>query len=81
MSSRGFLTDALEAELALERGYFDQSHLIHDFVVFSGLTPTVYLEHQERFREHRVHLKRNHLPLAASVTCLQYECLPRGEPG
>jgi AraC-like DNA-binding protein len=52
------------AELALECGYFDQSHLIHDFVVFSGLTPTVYLEHQKRFREHRVHLKRHHLPLA-----------------
>jgi AraC-like DNA-binding protein len=27
------------AELALERGYFDQSHLIADFVAFSGFTP------------------------------------------
>jgi AraC-like DNA-binding protein len=51
------------AELALECGYFDQSHLIHDFVTFSGLTPTAYVDHQKRFQERGIHLKRNHLPL------------------
>jgi len=52
------------AELALECGYFDQSHLIHDFVTFSGLTPAAYLDHQKGLQERGVHLKRHHLPLA-----------------
>jgi AraC-like DNA-binding protein len=53
------------AELALECGYFDQSHLIRDFVIFSGLTPTVYLDHCKWFQERGVHIKRNHFPLDA----------------
>jgi AraC-like DNA-binding protein len=32
------------ADLALEYGYFDQSHMIHEFREFSGLTPESYLE-------------------------------------
>lgn len=52
------------AGLALECGYFDQSHLIHDFVTFSGLTPTAYVRLQAHLREHGVHIKRNHLPIA-----------------
>jgi transcriptional regulator GlxA family with amidase domain len=31
------------ATLALDRGYFDQSHLIREFLEFSGRSPTVYL--------------------------------------
>jgi AraC-like DNA-binding protein len=31
------------ANLALEHGYFDQSHLIHEFREFSGLTPESYI--------------------------------------
>ena len=31
------------ADLALDLGYFDQSHLIREFVEFSGLSPTDYL--------------------------------------
>src|SRR4029077_5290403 len=31
------------AELALKQGYFDQSHLIRDFVAFSGISPADYL--------------------------------------
>jgi AraC-like DNA-binding protein len=30
-------------DLALEHGYFDQAHFIHEFKAFSGLTPTEYL--------------------------------------
>jgi AraC-like DNA-binding protein len=33
------------AQLALACGYYDQSHLIHDFQEFSGLSPTDYLRH------------------------------------
>jgi AraC-like DNA-binding protein len=31
-------------QLALECGYFDQSHLVRDFLAFSGFTPTGYRE-------------------------------------
>ncbi|MBA3548045.1 MAG: AraC family transcriptional regulator, partial [Nannocystis sp.] len=30
------------AELALQCGYFDQAHLIHEFRAYSGLHPTAY---------------------------------------
>lgn len=43
-------------ETALEAGYFDQAHFIHDFQAFSGLTPTAYLA---RCTEHL-----NHVPLS-----------------
>lgn len=48
------------AQLALACGYFDQSHLIHDFQEFSGSTPRTYSlqQHQKDAR-----LKDNHLPL------------------
>lgn len=42
-------------EIALDCGYFDQAHLIHDFRAFSGLTPTAYLARRPG------HL--NHVPL------------------
>ena len=31
------------AQIALECGYYDQAHFIHDFQSFSGLTPSAYL--------------------------------------
>lgn len=31
------------AAIALDCGYYDQSHLIHDFEAFSGMTPSAYL--------------------------------------
>jgi len=34
------------AEVAATAGYFDQSHLIHDFREFSGLSPNAYLPHR-----------------------------------
>jgi AraC-like DNA-binding protein len=42
--------------LALACGYYDQSHLIHDFHEFSGLSPAAYLNARGE------HL--NHIPLA-----------------
>jgi methylphosphotriester-DNA--protein-cysteine methyltransferase len=31
------------AQLALDCGYYDQAHFIHDFQAFSGLTPRIYM--------------------------------------
>ena len=39
-------------ELALDCGYFDQPHLIHEFREFSGLTPTAYEAHRTTFQNH-----------------------------
>jgi AraC-like DNA-binding protein len=32
------------SEIALESGYYDQAHFIHDFKFFSGFTPNEYLK-------------------------------------
>ena len=40
------------AALALDLGYFDQSHLIREFLEFSGLSPTDYLNRHKSFMEH-----------------------------
>jgi AraC-like DNA-binding protein len=37
------------AGLALDLGYFDQSHLIREFLEFSGLSPTEYLNRRLSF--------------------------------
>ena len=39
-------------QLALERGFSDQAHLIHEFRAFSGLTPTAYLAARTESRNH-----------------------------
>jgi AraC-like DNA-binding protein len=52
------------AQLALDTGYFDQSHLIRDFLEFSGVSPTDYALRLDRVRRQGVHVKRNHLPLS-----------------
>ena len=52
-------------QLALEQGYFDQSHLIRDFVAFSGLSPADYLRRLHALRNEGTQpIKFNHLPLA-----------------
>ena len=50
------------ADLAVDLGYFDQSHFIREFLEFSGLSPTDYINRHKRFVEHNIHVKRNHLP-------------------
>jgi AraC-like DNA-binding protein len=52
------------AQLATDCGYFDQSHLIRDFIEFSGVTPVDYWQRQRQLERAAVHVKRNHLPLA-----------------
>lgn len=49
--------------LALECGYCDQSHLIRDFLAFSGFSPTEYLGRQRAFAEQGLRTKHNHMPL------------------
>jgi AraC-like DNA-binding protein len=38
--------------VALDCGYYDQSHLIHDFREFSGLTPSEYLSYRTAHQNH-----------------------------
>lgn len=44
------------ADVALDSGYYDQAHFIHDFQAFSGLTPSAYIS---RATDHL-----NHVPVA-----------------
>lgn len=46
------------AAVAVECGYFDQSHLIRDFWAFSGLSPVAYLNQRSE------HVMPNHVPQA-----------------
>lgn len=39
-------------EVALEAGYFDQAHFIHDFRAFSGINPSTYREARPQHRNH-----------------------------
>lgn len=38
--------------IALDCGYFDQAHFIHDFRSFAGITPTGYQSDRTKFRNH-----------------------------
>jgi len=40
------------ASVALDCGYFDQAHFIHDFREFSGINPSSYIAHQTPHRNH-----------------------------
>ncbi len=51
-------------QVALEDGYFDQSHLIRDFLAFSGLSPADYLRRLKQLRNKGLHVKFNHLPVS-----------------
>jgi transcriptional regulator GlxA family with amidase domain len=51
------------ANLAVECGYFDQSHLIREFIEFCSLSPSDYWRRQDRLDRAGVHTKRHHLPL------------------
>jgi AraC-like DNA-binding protein len=40
------------AKLALEHGYFDQAHMVHDFTAFAGLSPSAYRRSRTPFANH-----------------------------
>jgi AraC-like DNA-binding protein len=40
------------ADIALECGYFDQSHFIHDFRAFAGVSPSAYLRQRTSSANH-----------------------------
>lgn len=46
------------AGLAADLGYFDQSHFIREFLEFSGLSPTDYVNRHNRFVESNIPVKR-----------------------
>jgi methylphosphotriester-DNA--protein-cysteine methyltransferase len=52
------------SHLAVDFGFFDQSHLIRDFAQFSGFSPAQLAKHLQELERQGVHLKRHHLPLA-----------------
>ena len=59
--ARALVRDAVApdwARVAVDCGYFDQSHLIRDFLAFSGLSPAGYL------RRRSEHVLPNHVPQA-----------------
>jgi AraC-like DNA-binding protein len=49
------------ADLAVDLGYFDQSHFIREFLEFSGLSPTDYMKRQKRFMEPNTHTSNANL--------------------
>jgi len=51
------------AQVAAAEGYFDQSHLIRDFLAFSGFGPADYLRRVEDLLGRGLSAKFNHLPL------------------
>lgn len=55
------------AGIAMECGYFDQSHLIREFLEFSGLSPAAYLRLYGRFLDQHTHIKRYHFPLSSKA--------------
>lgn len=55
------------AGIAMECGYFDQSHLVREFLEFSGLSPAAYLRQYNRFLDQHIHIKRYHLPLFSKL--------------
>lgn len=59
------------AQLAIECGYFDQSHLIRDFVAFAAVGPADYRRRQDLLDRTGVHIKRHHLPLAGQFNLFQ----------
>lgn len=48
-------------QIALDCGYYDQAHFIHDFQSFSGFTPTGYTASFFRYDSKNEHI--NHVPL------------------
>ena len=69
------------SRLALDYGFFDQSHLIRDFVGFSGFSPAAFARHRHALERAGIHLKRNHIPLVAEVNFFQYVDPPRRDDG
>lgn len=55
------------AGIAIECGYFDQSHLIRDFQEFSGMSPAAYLRQYSRLQDQHIYIKRYHLPLYSKI--------------
>lgn len=55
------------AGIAMECGYFDQSHLIRDFQEFSGTSPAAYFRQYNSFLERQIDIKRYHLPVFSKL--------------
>ncbi|HMG33234.1 MAG TPA: helix-turn-helix domain-containing protein [Blastocatellia bacterium] len=49
------------ADLAVDLGYFDQSHLIREFLEFSGLSPSDYINRFKHFTETETSSASDHL--------------------
>jgi AraC-like DNA-binding protein len=54
-------------QLAVDFGYFDQSHLLRDFLAYSGFSPADYLERVRELEMQHLRMKFNHMPLSKQV--------------
>lgn len=66
------LPDPEWGQLALEHGYFDQSHLIRDFLEFSGFSPADYLVDSGTYRRRDCTLNSTISRLAGNFNFFQY---------
>lgn len=62
------------SRLAAECGYFDQSHLIRDFVAFSGFSPEQFLRHSTQ------HVKEGHVALPGAGGSISSNTPAASEP-
>jgi AraC-like DNA-binding protein len=58
--------------LAVDNGYFDQSHFIHEFQQFVSMSPEKYRKHFQAFMKKSLNIDNTVIPSALSAEKIQY---------